>query len=208
MALVTLAEVKNYLSISSTTDDDKFSNLINFASTMVENYCSRNFVSNNYIEYLDGGRSSVMIRNIPVTKINSVQEYSGIEYIILKGPLSDGALPNTRANANATIEFSWDGETGIISRNTGDGEGFPELDLSPPLAFRNFKKGVRIEYVGGYSATPNDIKVIVMELVEEMHKREGGISTFSLAGESQQLVIPRDYPPHIKRVLDLYRLIV
>ena len=51
---VTLAQVKDYLSISSNTADARLSNVINYATGMVEHYIGQEVLANDYVEIFDG----------------------------------------------------------------------------------------------------------------------------------------------------------
>ena len=66
---VTLAETKDYLSITSTTHDARLSNLIGFACGAVENYIGREVKSNVYTEVFDGGTQSVFVERLPVNNV-------------------------------------------------------------------------------------------------------------------------------------------
>ena len=86
--LVTLQEVKEFLTIktTSTEDDPKLSNIILQVSSLVTSYCGRQFDLANSVEYFDGGTASVFVRNIPIQRINEVSNYNGTDYYILGSP--------------------------------------------------------------------------------------------------------------------------
>ena len=54
---VTLADVKNYLSISSDTQDTRITNAITYATGMVEHYIGQEILANDYVEIFDGGKT-------------------------------------------------------------------------------------------------------------------------------------------------------
>ena len=56
---IDLAQVKDYLSISSTTQDARLANIINYATGVVEHYIGQEVLANDYVEVFDGGKSSV-----------------------------------------------------------------------------------------------------------------------------------------------------
>ena len=58
---IDLAQVKDYLSISSTTQDARLANIINYATGVVEHYIGQEVLANDYVEVFDGGKSSVMV---------------------------------------------------------------------------------------------------------------------------------------------------
>ena len=50
---VTLAQVKDYLVISSNTHDGTLTNAINYATAVVEHYIGQQVLANNYFEVFD-----------------------------------------------------------------------------------------------------------------------------------------------------------
>ena len=70
---VTLAQVKDYLSISSSTQDARLSNIISYATGVVEHYIGHAILANDYVEVFDGGKSSVMVSRLPLSNV-----YSGV----------------------------------------------------------------------------------------------------------------------------------
>ena len=66
---VSLAEIKDYLTISSNTHDGRLTNLINFSCGAVEDYIGREVKSNVYTETFDGGLQSVFVDRLPVNNV-------------------------------------------------------------------------------------------------------------------------------------------
>ena len=91
---VTLAEVKDYLTINSNTHDGRLSNLISFACGAVENYIGREVKSNVYTEVFDGGTQGIFVDRLPVNNVKQVTEYDGSRYADLVGPATDGSYVN------------------------------------------------------------------------------------------------------------------
>ena len=87
---VTLPQVKDYLSISSTTQDARLSNLINYATGVVEHYIGHAILANDYVEVFDGGKTSVMVSRIPLNNVYQVTEYDGVEHVTLADPTTIG----------------------------------------------------------------------------------------------------------------------
>lgn len=200
-ALVTLAEVKDYLSINSTTFDAKLSNLITYSSGLIENYCGRSFAAANVVyEYQDGGKPYVLANRIPINNVQSIAEYDGTQYVPLTAPMSGGGLANVSSNTSAAAQFTWNSDTGKIWKGlsleiTADSETF-----SP------YPKGVRLEYNGGYTTIPDDIKLCTMDLVKSLHKGMDAQETRFSNEYIKQSPYTGGFPPHIRRVLDLYRI--
>jgi hypothetical protein len=96
-AYITLAQVKDYLSISSNTQDARLSNIISYASGVVEHYIGQEVLANNYTEIYDGGVTSIFASRLPLNNVYQVLEYNGIEHIVLADPTTIGT-PITTTN--------------------------------------------------------------------------------------------------------------
>jgi len=211
-ALVSLEEIKSFLIVVDNDKDDLLRNLANYASAAIESYCGREFASSDVInEVHDGGCTAVFADRIPINNVNVVAEYDGYQYVPLQGPDSEtGLLPNTAANVAAVPEFIWDADTGKVSKDTKEGSGDPPLDIQNPKAFNNYARGVKLSYNGGYDNIPNDLKMATLDFIKMLWKKEQGSQSFSLQGESKRnfSLAPNNFPPHIRRILDFYRIII
>ena len=96
---VTLAQVKDYLTISSTTFDARISNIMHYATGAIEHYIGQGILANNYSEIFDGGRSSVFVSRLPLTKVYSVQEFDGSRYVTLASPTTQGTPVTNSADS-------------------------------------------------------------------------------------------------------------
>jgi len=110
---VTLADVKDYLSISSTTQDTRITNAITYATGMVEHYIGQEILANDYVEIFDGGKTSVMTSRLPLSNVHLVSEYDGTEDIILNDPTSIGRPLDTEGE---TLTVAFNGQTNINTR--------------------------------------------------------------------------------------------
>jgi len=110
---VTLADVKDYLSISSTTQDGRISNTILYATGMVEHYIGQEILANDYVEIFDGGKTSVMTSRLPLSNVYLVSEYDGSNDVILNDPSSIGRPITTDSD---TLTVSFNGQAHINTR--------------------------------------------------------------------------------------------
>lgn len=104
---VTLAQVKDYLTISSNTYDAKLSNIINYATGVIEHYIGQEVLANNYVETFDGGKASVFVSRIPLNNVYQVSEFTGSEYKILNDATTTG-LPVIQKNNSVTFVLNND----------------------------------------------------------------------------------------------------
>jgi hypothetical protein len=105
---VTLAQVKDYLSISSTSADARLSNLLNYATGVVEHYIGQEILANNYTEVFDGGKTSVMVSRLPLSNVYQVSEFNGTEDKILADPTTIGRPVTTQDTDAVTLSFQND----------------------------------------------------------------------------------------------------
>ena len=139
---VTLAQVKDYLSISSNTQDARLANVINYATGMVEHYIGQEVLANDYVEVFDGGKSSVMISRLPLSNVYQVTEYNGIEDVVLDDPSTIGR-PNPSDTDAMSIVFTNDAH--LNSRIKKFGKSSLELDTADYLVSGNMPEQLEFE---------------------------------------------------------------
>jgi hypothetical protein len=100
---ITLAQVKDYLSISSNTQDARLSNIVSYATGVIEHYIGQEVLANDYVEIFDGGVSSVFVSRLPLSNVYQVSEFNGVENILLSDPTTIGT-PVT--STSKSISFS------------------------------------------------------------------------------------------------------
>ena len=122
---ITLAQVKDYLSISSNTQDARLSNIVSYATGVVEHYIGQEVLANDYIEIFDGGVSSVFTSRLPLSNVYQVSEFNGIENIILADPTTIGT-PVT--STNKSISFTGVGTAKNTTKVRMFGRSSLELD--------------------------------------------------------------------------------
>lgn len=117
-----------------------------------------------------------------------------------------GECSNNTYTTQATCESA--GEFWTCDRNyetSADSQQITRLGKSFPTG----SKSVKLVYKGGYSSTPSDLKLACFDLITYYMKKEstpnkaipGSATINNVVGS----VMPSDFPPHIKRILELYR---
>ena len=122
---ITLAQVKDYLSINSTNQDDRIANVLNYATGMVEHYIGHEVLANDYVEVFDGGKTSVMVSRLPLNNVYQVTEFDGEEHKILNDPTTIGTPVESSDNQELTVTFN--GDAHINSRIKRFGKSSLEL---------------------------------------------------------------------------------
>ena len=179
--LIDIDEYKIYAKISTTDQDEKLELLSSSISELVKAYCARTFIDHyaaDKVEYYNGGDTSYFTEEMPIVSVTSVEE--SIDY---------------GQNYSALVAFT-DYVVDLMNDKLIIFAG--DLVSSP-----NYYK---ITYKGGFPRLPLDLKLACFDLMDYYMKKE---STPRKSGSdvSVQYITNSDFPPHIKRVLDLYRVI-
>jgi hypothetical protein len=121
---IDLDQVKDYLSISSTSADARLSNIINYATGVVEHYIGQEILANDYVEVFDGGKSSVLVSRLPLSNVYSVSEFNGQEEQILDDPTTIGTPVTTSTDA---LSLSFKGDAHLNGKVKKFGKSSLEL---------------------------------------------------------------------------------
>ena len=190
--LITLATYKHAEGLSTPKEDLRINALIPSVSQLVKTYCGNSFVdfySSNKTETfnINWGTYIVQLTESPINTIVSVQE---------RQSYSDAYVTLT----TGAYEYALDKNTDSVLRTTTGG-------------YQNWPTGVdavKVVYTAGYSATPADLELAVIDLItyylKDEHKERrvlGGASIQNASSSTQSNNVA--FPDHIKRVLDLYK---
>lgn len=117
-------------------------------------------------------------------------------------------------------DFSFARDTGAITKDIGTrnirrtyrslSKSYPNMSLAGPPAFLPYPSGVTVRYRAGYEIgnVPIDLQLATMDLVKILYKQEQDKKGFSFEGESSdKFELSSNFPPHIRRVLDMYRIV-
>ncbi len=179
--LVTKAEYKAYLGITSTNSDAEIDFLIPKVSDLVKTYCRRTFIDyydEAKTETFDGGFSELILKESPVVSVNSVSisEDFGQTYTKL------------------TKFVDWVQKDDMV------------VSTKTPV-FKQLINGYKVTYFAGYEIIPADLKLAVLDLVEYYSRNNGAVhSTRDITPNTTQInyIATTNFPAHIKRVLDQY----
>jgi len=111
MAITTLANVKEYLGITDTSNDSLLSNLITRVQSLIETYCERTFDSTAYTSWLHGDGTNILyLPQWPVTALTR----------IAIGRRSAGSLIHSNSLAYSVIAQN-DGTTFTVTEHLKSG---------------------------------------------------------------------------------------
>ncbi len=177
--LVTLDEYKTYATIKSVEFDARIEQIITSVSYLVENYCSRTLLLGDpLVDYDNGGSTIIYTEQFPIVAITSVELTE--DYGQTYTPLSEYSGYIIDKKRDAIISLIEDG-------------------VEHPNKYK-------VTYTAGYEVLPEDLKLAIFDLIDYYYKNESvpkRMSNFVTI----EYVKTTDFPPHIKRVLDLYRSI-
>ena len=193
--LITLDCYKAYKEINSTKRDGKIQELITRVSSLIENYCDRKFVeyySSPYVtQWFDANCEEVYLKHFPVISVIGVNTS-------VDGGVTQVAL--TEADPGKGGYFV-DLEKGIVQTQVTGSKFLTSYDTP--------YRSLEITYQAGYpvDGLPGDLELCVLDLVH-YYETDENAPTKSLLGatiDNPQPYIANSFPPHIRRILDLYR---
>ena len=195
--LVTVNEYKDAEGIRGEKEDDRLAILIPQVSDLVKKYCGTSFIdyiSTDKVETFtigDNYTTTIIVSECPLTAVDLVQErtaYSG-DYATL-----------TTGNYEYYVDLSADA---VIRTDENGNEKFWPKGVG----------AVKITYNAGYSETPKDLELAIFDLItyylKDEHKQRQTLGGATLQNQGTSgMKASSDFPDHIKRVLDLYRVVV
>lgn len=192
VALVSLAEAKEYLKIQVDTEDQIVQTLINDVCSWIQTYLGRNLVLSQKTEYYDGpGCEMLMLRRFPIFVDND-------------NPL-DVRVDSLRVFA---AETAISNDNLIVEKESGCLKSFNVFG-----AFPCGKANIKAKYSAGYSLStmPHDIRMATKRLLD-LHYRSGysqrklDIKSESV-GDVNTTFSGGDLPKDVERLLAPYKMV-
>lgn len=192
--LVSAADLKTFLAITSSTLDAKLAAVKTDIEAMVKTYCGRDFLvpSTPYTEYYDGdGSQQLIVNQRPVISVASI-------YIDSSCLFESGSLvPNLNSGSPAEL----------ISSQRKLNSGIIELFS---YAFQRGRRSVKITYSAGYATVPADLQRAVKLICAKAWKTQdlqmiGQIS--QQVGDKTVTYEPDSWPKEAAEILGRYRRI-
>lgn len=164
------------------------------------NYLS-GFIDNFHVSHSSKYNSSFETSQFPV-----VADHSTKLLLNFDGDNNSTYIVDLSRKVN---EYTFYPSTGEVNFNAGLGAGTEKLSFFSPSKSLNYPNGIKVQYRGGFEDIPADLKMAVLELIKVVYKGKSGTERQSLQGETSVSfkLSTDDFPPQVKRVLNLYRLI-
>lgn len=180
--LITKAEYKAYVGISSTSQDAAIDAIIPKVSALVKAICRRTFVdyvSTDKVEYFQDAYSVYLPLESPIISITSL-EYSD-DY------------GQTYTTLTPYVDYVWDKQNDCINCIGTD--------------FSEQINAQKLTYKAGYATLPPDLKLAVCDLVTYYLRNDSAVHSNKAPGTNSvqvEYITTTSLPAHIRRVLDLY----
>ena len=195
--LITVAEYKDAEGLRGEKDDDRLAVIVPQVSDLVKKYCGISFidyVSTSKIETFsinDNSTTTLIMSESPLIAVSAVEERTSY---------SEDYKTLTTGNYEYYVETDSD----AVIRTTKEGN---------PTPFARGMGAVKITYTAGYASTPKDLQLALFDLVnyymKDEHKERRTLGGAQVQNQGTSGIRDNsDFPDHIKRVLDLYRVII
>ena len=193
--LCTKSDYKAYKKIEHAKDDSQIDVLVTSISELVKTYCGSTLIDyygsdkTETFDIFDTGTAEVFLTESPLVSVSSVQERDSIT--------------DSYTTLTANTDYYVDTEHDRIFRIDGD--------VSSKAWSRGFAS-VQIVYRAGYSTTPQDLRLAIYDLItyylKEEYKGRKSLAGATLQNETSTSIREDiGFPDHIKRVLDMYRVV-
>ena len=193
--LCTKSDYKAYKKIEHAKDDSQIDVLVTSISELVKTYCGSTLIDyygsdkTETFDIFDTGTAEVFLTESPLVSVSSVQERDSIS--------------SSYNTLTANTDYYVDTEHDRIFRIDGD--------ISSKAWSRGFAS-VQIVYRAGYSSTPQDLRLAIYDLItyylKEEYKGRKSLAGATLQNETSTSIREDiGFPDHIKRVLDMYRVV-
>lgn len=192
--LITLDCYKENKEINSAKGDGRIQTLITQVSALIEHYCNRKFTAYNTtgtakVEWNAGKTNKMFLEEFPVISVTTVKTSN------------DGGVTQTTLTEGASDK------TGYFV-DLDEGSIFTQISLNNFIeTYDTEYRSLEVVYRAGYEEIPEDLKLCTIDLVHYYVKEES-VGSKSIGGASLENALPythNSFPPHIRRILDLYR---
>jgi hypothetical protein len=172
--IVTLAEAKTHLNLSSTAHDTELQLIVDAATPIVEDIVGP-VMQETRTENHDGGGPFIVLRKRPVISVTSVVEY--------RGPITWTLTQASTPAVASTYSFTFEVDTGRVVRRVVGGGTIP---------FYNGPGAVHVVYEAGNVATngtvPANFKLGALELIRHNYQltQQPGHPAFAHTGMAEE----------------------
>ncbi len=189
MALTTLATLKAFLGITTTTQDPQIDALRGAAEQAIKSYCNQPFEPATYTEYYTGsGNRQIILRKIPVSSITTVHLDHEGNFGFSSGAFDSTTLLTSGEDYALDLDGSWNSLpvsfSGILYRVSSFWPLNTRAYVPNNITLETVSSpgNIKVVYTAGYNPIPQDLQYAVCTLVSFM-KVTGPLGGFPLEGE-------------------------
>ena len=195
--LITVNEYKDAEGLRGEKDDDRLAVIVPQVSDLVKKYCGTSFVdfySTDKVEVFtieDNYTNTIIVSESPIVSVTKVEERQNYS-----DSYTELTIPK--------YEYYVDEEADAIIRTNAGGN---------QIHWGRGVGAVKITYKAGYASTPRDLQLALFDLVnyymKDEHKERRTLGGAQLQNQGTAGIRnSTDFPDHIKRVLDLYKVVI
>lgn len=180
MALVTVSELKELLSIAHAEDDALLTTIVDAASKWFESQVGRTITATDYVEIQDGqGGTSIVPSHYPVISIAT------------SGLVIDGTVVTLSTGYGVAGYYLSGDVIKLRSQYVTSGSG-----------------NVSISYRAGYATVPSDVKQAVLEIAALMYREKDRVGQQSRTGPDGSTVFYYAPPARVVSTIEAYRRVM
>ena len=189
--LITLDEYKELEGINNTKDDTRLEAILSSVSQLVKTY-----IGYSIVDYYTVDKVEEFSFEWPVDKVNLTE-------------IPTNSIQTVEVRDNPSVAYSTlDASSYYLDKQV---DALYRLDGSGKIAWPTGPGAIRVSYTGGYSAIPLDLKLAVCDMItyyfRNEHKPRQTLSGATQENNERQTRM-LGFPDHIRRVLDLYRIVI
>lgn len=176
MSLVTLTDMKTYLSEVTTAYDTFLQAQLDLYSSTVENYCGRKFEQASYVQTyyksdLDSQFEDLTLYHFPTISVASINEVYSREGV------------DQTTTALSAYQYRINERLGTIKKVTSG-------VITNWFAAIGYETRIEVTYDAGYATIPLEIDAVIKRLVEVDYNKEKSNIPLSMGPDIQSIAIP------------------
>jgi len=184
-SLITLQEAKDFLNITTTTDDAELGLFTDAASQM---WLARGLpgAGTARVEWYDGGQTRIVLRYTPIVSVTTVSETIGsVTYPLTEQPVD---------SQSGAFAFTVDPFTGVMTRRVA----------GTAVAFAAGVANVKVSYSSGFATVPEDIKLAIKLLTRHMWETQRGGAKRPGTGGGDDFSTTYVWPNRVQEIAEAY----
>ena len=173
MAIITTTQYKTFAGIGDASQDTILDVVIPAVQDRLERSCGRLFDTGSRSEIFDGdGSAGIILKHVPVTAMTSVVLTADDGTTTTYSSATSPTFAETFRYDSVTGRLQWIGaETGRLVTDEWGSLIAETWGTSP--RFRRKFQNVTVSYTGGYTSMPEDLQLLMYELVGAAMQRRG-----------------------------------